>query len=350
MTYILPLLLISLYQGGNNMKKHAYTESGEINFSKLKERTLLANDKMDKLAEETALIISKINEPTIIVATGGSVVVAKYLKEVLERYRIICEVVEPRTINYKENLNSFKNLICISYSGNTNGISNALEKFQGNKYLLTGKKQEINGATISLESTVEDNEKSFVSLATTLIPMELLLKSSEIIDGTYSKKDMKSYLEFTFNNSEKYSNYPFNFKNLGIEVMSGSDTACPATTLESNLIESGTTPVVIHDKGSFCHGRSNLINNNPTNAMLYLNHSESELDKLLLELLKSEYPHIINLTSPLSVNSQLRKEFSLNLDAIYLSQKIASDNDIDMCMVDYNPKVINKIYKYRGEM
>lgn len=332
------------------MRTHTYTEEGNINFSKLKNRVLTANNKMDKLADEVAKIISNIKEPTLIVATGGSTVVAEYLKKVLEKYNVICEVVEPRTINYKENLNSFKNLICISYSGNTNGISNALEKFQGNKYLLTGKEKVISGTTISLSSVVEDNEKSFVSLATTLIPMELLLKSSEIIDGTYSKEEMKNYLEYCFENSEDYSKYPLDFKNLGIEIMSGYDTSCPAKTIESNLIESGTVPVVIHDKGSFCHGRSNLLDNNSTNAMIYLKHSESELDKLLLALLESEYQHIINLTSDPSVISKLRKEFSLNLDAIYLSRKIASDNDIDMCMVEYNPKIVNKVYKYRGEM
>lgn len=331
-------------------KKHTHTESADINFNKLKNRVLSANEKMDSLAEKTAKIISKIKEPTLIVATGGSKVIAEYLKKVLEKYKVICEVVEPRSINYKDNLNSFKNLFCISYSGTTNGISNALEKFQGKKILITGNEIIIPETTISLNNVVEEKEKSFVSLGTTIIPMLLLLKSSEKIDGTYSKEEMKKYLENCFNNSEYYSSYPLNFKNLGIEVISGYDTSCAAKTLESNLIETGTSPVIIHDKGSFCHGRSNLINNNPTNALIYLEHQEKELDKLLLELLKDDYPNIILLKSTKKYKDILRKEFSLNLNSIYLSKKIASDNDIDLCMVDYNPKIINKVYKYRGEM
>lgn len=331
------------------MKKHIYTEDGNINFSKLKERALMANRKMDNLAEEVARIISSIRGSTLIVATGGSIVVAEYLKSILEKYQIICEIIEPRTIYYKNNLNTFDNLICISYSGNSNGISNALERFNGNKYLITGKDKEIEGTTITLESIAE-KEKSFVSLTTTLIPMELLLKSSEIIDGIHIKKEMEDYLELCFENSKEYSNYPFDFKGLNIEIISGYDTRCSAKTLESNLIESGTVPVVIHDKGSYCHGRSNLIHNNSNDAVIYLKISESKLDELILSLLEPEYKNIIRLEGTSIFKTSLRKEFSHNLDAIYLSRKIAQDNNIDICMVDYNPKVLKKLYRYRGEM
>lgn len=330
--------------------KHSYTESSLINLKKIKERVLYSDKTIDNLAEMLANIISNLKGATLIVATGGSVVVAEFLKKVLERYNIICEVIEPRTFNYKENIASFENLFCISYSGRTNGISNALEKFRGNKYLITGSNKVEDSKTVLLQYNMVDKEKSFVSLATTLIPMSLFLKSNEIINGTYKSEEMHEFLDYCFENSKYYENYPLNFQGLNIEIMSGYDTSCAAKTLESNLVETGTTSAVVHDKGSFCHGRSNLINNNPTNALIYLEHQKKDLDYLLLDLLKKEYKNIIELSSTEKYQDILRKEFLLNLNSIYLSKKIASDNNIDLCMVEYNPKVINKIYSYRGEM
>lgn len=74
---------------------------------------------------------------------------------------------------YLSNIASFENLFCINYSGRTNGISNALEKFRGNKYLITGSNKVEDSKTVLLQYNMVDKEKSFVSLATTLIPMSL---------------------------------------------------------------------------------------------------------------------------------------------------------------------------------
>ena len=34
----------------------------------------------------------------------------------------------------------------------------------------------------------------------------------------------------------------------------------------------------------------------------------------------------------------------------YLSKKIADDKKIDLTMPEYNPRVVKKLYKYKGEM
>ena len=62
---------------------------------------------------------------------------------------------------------------------------------------------------------------------------------------------------------QKIKNINFNFKDSNLlQIITGYDTLSSSTTLESNLTESGTIPVVIHDKGSFCHGRSNILYQN----------------------------------------------------------------------------------------
>ena len=86
--------------------------------------------------------------PTLIIATGGSKVVAYYLQLIIERLGIdgiICEVIEPRDYFYKTNRNQFSNLIAISTSGNTNGIKDVI---------FTVRK--INGLEVSREQTGEE--------------------------------------------------------------------------------------------------------------------------------------------------------------------------------------------------
>ena len=92
------------------------------------------------------------NKPTLIVATGGSKVVAHYLQSIIERLGIdgiICEVIEPRDYFYKTNRNQFSNLIAISTSGNTNGIKDVLDDFNGTKFLITQNNQEAGYQVIS---------------------------------------------------------------------------------------------------------------------------------------------------------------------------------------------------------
>ena len=71
-----------------------------------------------------------------------------------------------------------------------------------------------------------------------------------------------------------------------VHIMSGHDTKSSCCTLESNLVEGGLCAPVIHDKGSFCHGRSNLINRN--SPIIYLSHEKDDLDKMLLDTLSKE--------------------------------------------------------------
>lgn len=81
------------------MIKHEHTESSQKNFLKLEERILNINDSLLNKANDFRKMLYQLtiaNKPTLIVATGGSKVVAYYLQLIIERLRtdgIICEVI-----------------------------------------------------------------------------------------------------------------------------------------------------------------------------------------------------------------------------------------------------------------
>ena len=117
------------------MIKHTYTEPTELNFSKLETRIMQVNDPYFGKYRDIEKMLLKLVEnnfsSTLVVATGGSKVIAYYLQSIIERLSFkghICEVIEPRDYFYKINLGCFSNLVVISASGNTNGIDEILKE------------------------------------------------------------------------------------------------------------------------------------------------------------------------------------------------------------------------------
>lgn len=337
------------------MIKHKYTEETEINFSKLKERIMAINDeKLCKADDVRRMIVNLMVDcrPTLIMATGGSKVIAYYLQGIIEHLGIITEVIEPRDYYYKNNLNCFSNLIMISASGKTNGIKDSISNFKGNKFLITEKYKELDCDVIAWGNENYEKEKSFISLSTSLGPMALMLDAVNYLDNELDIKNVNEKIDNMLSkSSSKIDSLSVNFKDIPlIQVMSGYDTKTSSYVLESNIVETGLASCVIHDKGAFCHGRSNLLYQNPNSCMIYLTHKETELDNLLLDTLKREYPNILLFdTSDLDEN-YFFKEYYLTLQMYYLSKKIASDRNIELTMPEYNEKVIKKVYNYRGEM
>jgi hypothetical protein len=179
------------------MIEHKHTEPAKINFSKLEERIMAINDpflgKFNNVREMLYELTIE-NKPTLIMATGGSKVIAYYLQLIIERLGftgIICEVIEPRDYFYKENRDSFSNLIAISASGNTNGIEEALTSFKGKKYLVCEKKNDTNYKVISWENELYEREKSFISLATSLGPIALMLDSTTSLNLELGSNEIK---------------------------------------------------------------------------------------------------------------------------------------------------------------
>lgn len=359
------------------MINHKYTEETKINFSKMEERLLQINELIFSANFEFSRnkFIFK-NGPTLIIATGGSKAAAYYLKMLLESNKILCEVIEPRDYFYKKNINQFYNLIAISSSGKSNGILEILRNFPRECYLITSEytyQEEDYGHNFGYyrnetkplfdilywsNGKYIDREKSFISIIPTLAPMLIFLNLSILKE--YKQRELftedlikiNDKLKQLFEKSkERVNNLNFNFKDTNlIQIMSGYDTTCSSSILESNMVETGTSSVVIHDKGSFCHGRSNLLFQNSKSPIIYLTHQMKNLDNELLQILIQEYPNIF-LFSSLDENASIFwKEYYLSLQMYFLSKKIAEDKGIDLTMPEYNPQVVKKLYQYKGEM
>ena len=155
-------------------------------------------------------------------------------------------------------------------------------------------------------------------------------------------------LNYYLDNKLDFSKYePVNFnitKNCNIyEIFSGLETSTASKYLESTMIESGIGIPIIHDKYSYCHGRSTLstVRNN---IAIYFN-GNTELDKLLLEELPKYYKDVIVLDS----HPGLLNEFILLLKCLYLTKYIAEEQQKDLSGVNYNP-IVKKLYKYKGDL
>lgn len=361
------------------MLQHKYTEPAETNFEKLEERLMQINS--EKMFTQFQFLrnfwwpmtnSNGFKKPTLIMATGGSKAAAYYLQMVLESKGTITEVIEPRDYSYKTNINTFDRLIAISKSGKTNGVQEALHSFKGEKYLFTsdyvlsdndyrenqyfGEEEQPMFTNIYWTNEYyADREKSFVSLVSTLGPMIIFLElacceGKEL--GSTELKEINNKLKLLIEKSKnKISSLDFNFSNTNIiQIMSGYDTRTSATILESNMTECGAYPTVIHDKGSYCHGRNNLLFQNPNSSLIYLAHEKKELDETLLEILRKEYPNIFLFHTFDIEENIFWKEFYLSLQMFYLSKKLADDRQIDLTQPEYNPNVIKKLYNYKGGM
>lgn len=340
------------------MIKHIYTEPTKLNFSKLEKRIIEINDpNLGKFNDIKKMLyeLTIENKPTLIMATGGSKVIAHYLQLIIEKIGIICEVIEPRDYFYKANKKMFYNLIAISASGNTNGIKEALSDFKENKYLICETKKDNNYQVIAWENELYDKEKSFISLATSIGPITLLLDSTTSLDLEMNPSEIRiindKIKELLARSIDKITKLSFDFKNTSlIQIISGYETKTSSSVLESNLVEAGLLAPVIHDKGSYCHGRSNLLFKYPNSHIIYLTHEVKELDKLIIDLINSEYSNIsIFSTSDLNENI-FWKEYYLMLQMYFLSKKIADDKNIDLTQPEYNPQLVKKLYKFRGKM
>lgn len=343
------------------MIKHTHTEPSEINFSKLEKRILSINDPLLNKANDIREMLYQLtinNKPTLIVATGGSKVVAYYLQLIIERLGtsgVICEVIEPRDYFYKVNRNQFSNLIAISTSGNTNGIKESLDDFNGTKFLITQNNQENNYQVISWGNEKYETEKSFISLASSLGPITLMLDSTTSLNMEIGYDEIKKIndkiKELLIRSKEKIDKISVNFKDISlIQIMSGYETKTSSSVLESNLVEIGLAAPVIHDKGSFCHGRSNLLFQYPNSRVIYLCHQRRELDDILIELINIEYSNISIFDTEDITENYFWKEYYLILQMYFLSKKIADDKNIDLTQPEYNPKLVKKLYNFRGEM
>lgn len=307
------------------MEKNMY-----INFDYLKERVIDSLEHTD--LEYIRYQLSTIKEPTIFSGVGGSSVVSEFGSKVMNKANgIISLNSEPRDFIYRNN-SPFKNVISCSYSGNNYGVElsflNSLKKF-----LLSNNLFEDDKVTYLKYETTIDKEKSFISLGATLIPVSILL------DYYLNGKDndmLNSNVETKFN---------FNIEDDIYEIFSGYDTSTASKYLESTMVESGIGIPIVHDKYSFCHGRSTFKINFGGVAVYY--NRNTEFDKMMLEELKKYYKTIIIIDS--KFKDEILDDYQMLIQSMYLSKYIAEIKSKDLSKVEYSP-IVKKLYKYNGKI
>lgn len=313
-----------------NQFKKMYQKNMQVNFELLKERVVdsLNNTDLDFIRNE----LSKLNEPTLFSGVGGSSVVSEFGAKVINTKNGIVSVnSEPRDFLYRNN-GAFKNVVACSYSGNNYGVE--LSFLKGlRKYLLSNNSFDDNDVTYLKYNTTIDKEKSFISLGATLIPVSILM-------SYYLSRQNSLMLDCI-------EEVPFNFdlEDDVYEIFSGYDTSTASKYLESTMVESGIGIPIVHDKYSYCHGRSTFgINYN--GIAIYYNRN-TEFDRMMLEELKQYYSRIVTIDS--KFEDQISDDYQMLIQSMYLTKYIAEKKSKDLSKVEYSP-IVKKLYKYNGQI
>lgn len=296
----------------------------KINFEYLKGRVVDTFDNTD--TEFINYELSKLDKPTLVSGIGGSSVVSDFGSKVLStKNSIITRNTEPRDMIYMKR-NGYSNILSCSYGGSNFGVELSFNN-ELKKYLLSKNKSE---KAINLQyKTTIDNERSFISLGATLIPVSILI-------NYYMNGDM------SFLDDIEEKKFMFDTKCDVYEIFSGYDTSTTSKYLESTMIESGIGVPIVHDKYSYCHGRSTMsLNNN--NIAIFLNRN-TELDRLLLSEISKYYKSIIVIDG--KYNDMILDDFQMLVQAMYLTKYIAESKSKDLSKVDYSP-LCKKLYKCR---
>ena len=302
----------------------------KTNFDFLKERVIDSLDNTD--LDYIRNVLSQLDEPTIFSGVGGSSVVSEFGAKVINTKNDIVSVnSEPRDFLYRNN-SAFRNVIACSYSGNNYGVElSFLEELR--KYLLSNNSFDNDEVTYLKYNTAIDKERSFISLGATLIPVSILM--NYYLDGKNSTMlDCIEEVSFDFDlGSDIY------------EIFSGYDTSTASKYLESTMVESGIGIPIVHDKYSYCHGRSTLgINYN--GIAIYYNRN-TEFDKMMLEELKQYYSRIIIIDS--KFQDQILDDYQMLIQSMYLTKYIAEKKSKDLSKVEYSP-IVKKLYRYNGKI
>ncbi len=301
----------------------------KVNFEFLKERVVdsLNNTDLDYIRRE----LSKLEEPTLFSGVGGSSVVSEFGTKVINaKNKIITVNSEPRDFIYRKN-DLFNNVIACSYSGKNYGVELSFLK-ELKKYLLSNNSFDDKEVTYLQYNTTIDKERSFISLGASLIPISILM--NYYLDGN------NEFLE-----NIETSSFPLNIESDIYEIFSGYDTSTASKYLESTMVESGIGIPIVHDKYSYCHGRSTFNKNYQSTAIYY--NRNTEFDRIMLEELKKYYKQIIIIDS--KYNDQILDDYQMLIQSMYLTKQIAEEKNIDLSKIEYSP-IVKKLYKYNGEI
>ena len=184
---------------------------------------------------------------------------------------------------------------------------------------------------------------------------ELILLQDKIKGVYIGSKQEEKELNLKDEKSKKYNllttaikektQFNYDLKSDVYEIFSGYDTSTASKYLESTMVESGIGIPIVHDKYSYCHGRSTFGINYSGN-IIYFNRN-TEFDKMMLEELKKYYSRIITINS--KFEDQILDDYQMLIQCMYLTKHIAEKKSKDLSKVDYSP-IVKKLYKYKGQI
>ena len=284
-------------------------ENMHDNFKLLEERVIdtLCKTDLERIREE----LKKIRGPVICTGVGGSSVASEFASKVLnQKNGLVTDSLEMRDMNYKK-LDGYSSVLACSYSGNNYGVETAFRNGLDKYLLSTGS---IDGVCNLVYESGYHKEDSFISLAATLMPMSVML--AYYLDGDLNKvyEILNRCREYNFSPDKTY------------EIMSGYESSSAAKYLESTMTESGIGIPIVHDKYSYCHGRSTMSHHNDHSLIMF--NSGNELDKLLLEILGEYYKNIIRIDG--KYDDSVLDDFYYTYQAMLLSYDMACSSDKDL--------------------
>ncbi len=195
--------------------------------------------RLDNLEERNLWSLEDVKEPCICIGSGGSDAASYYASKILAKKNdIICASEFPRTILYKDDLKHFRNLLAITYSNNNLGINEAIKYASNlgiNSYILTVNPEERKNSKLINYIDSHNEEKSFISIASTFEPMAAMYQyySGRDCYGKFAHEELSEYCERA---AKQNFNVEFN-EMLPIEIMSGDNTYTAAKLLNSTIAE-----------------------------------------------------------------------------------------------------------------
>ena len=178
------------------------------------------------------------------------------------------------------------------------------------KYLLSNNSFDDNDIIYLKYNTTIDQERSFISLGATLIPVSILI--DYYLNGKNS--EFLNYIDEVEFNFEIGSNI--------YEIFSGYDTSVASKYLESTMVESGIGIPIVHDKYSYCHGRSTFVINYNAIAIYY--NRNTKFDKIPI-FLSVHWLHCrMTLCSRRNSSDEKTKQLQKNLRSVSQSTRHTS--------------------------
>lgn len=325
-------------------------EKMEEVFSKLNKRIIDSLEKTD--LEKINYTLKSIKDSTIITGSGGSYVVADYASKILNsKNAIITACHNPRDMKYME-LKPYSNVISCSYSGKGLSVDQAFCN-NLNKYLFSSVPNErVNNITYD----IVDPEKSFVSVANTLIPITILL-------NYYLENDIGAIKRIINKENEDYekifstSGYIDTSCASEVEIFYGYESSTTAKFLESAFVEAGLAIPLMHDKYDYCHGRFThayvkKVKRKKDNCAIFVDHdnareNQKPLDRAIVESMRPYFfygSYIVRGYADDFIN-----EFYMLLRALRLISEYTYAFGMDISQVPYDSDVV-RLYRYNGQL